>query len=153
MGVNVQITNPFSNPGGWKRDCLISTQDGNGDWFCVLRTEETAQQNRDVVHYGETVRLMHKTSGLFLGVVEAESQLVLSFDQISDERQHHVCLLPNTHQPECKAAKLHWVFSWENYHSNLPVCFFPSQKACLFLTNPSSKLKLHSHEIPVFGEN
>ena len=34
-----------------------------------------------------------------------------------------------------------------------PYVFSQAKKAGLFLTNPSSKLKLHSNEIPVFGEN
>ena len=105
-----------------------------------------------MVHYGDTIRLMHKSTGHFLGVVEAEAQLTLSYDQIYDERQHQVCLLPNTFHPE-KAKKLHWIVSWDNCHNGLPVCFFPSQKAGVILTNSATKLKLHSHEIPVFGED
>ena len=155
--MNAYNANPFVQPqavaGGWKRKCLFAAQYGNGDWFRILRTAETAQQNRDVVSYGDVVRLQHAESKLFLGVVEAESQTILTFDQTSDERQHHVCLLPNTYQPEWKAKRLHWIVSWEDYHIKLPLCFFPSQKAGVYFTNQATNLKLHSHDLPLFGEN
>ena len=155
--MNAYNVNPFAQPhvdaGGWKRKCLCAAQYGHGDWFQILRTTETAQQNHDVVKYGDVIRLQHKDNTLFLGVVEAESQTSLTFDQTSDERQHHVCFLPNTYQPEWKAKRINWVVSWEDCHEKLPLCFFPSPKAGVYFTNQATNLKLHSHDLPLFGEN
>ena len=129
----------------------MTVRNSGGDWFRILRTGETAQQNRDVVRYGDNVRIMHVATGWFLGVVDAESQPFLNYDQANDERQRQVSLLPGTFEPAWKADRLHWVMSWEESHEQLPICFFPSQKAAAFLTNLATKLKLHSHELPLFG--
>ena len=107
------------------------TRSQGGDWFRVLRTEQAAQENRDVVPYGSPVRLQHD-SGLFLGVVDAESQPPLSYDQPNDERQHQVCLLPGTYQPSWKADRLSWCFSIAGKHGERPVTFFPARKPTSF---------------------
>ena len=151
IGVHVPGDHPFAGSGAWKQNCLMTLRSGSGDWFRILRTNETAHQNHDAVKYGDHMLIMHVPTGLFLGVLDAESQPFLNFDQPNDERQRQVSLLPGTFQPSWKADRLHWVMSWEESQDSLPVCFFPCQKASIFLTNPATKLKLHSHELPLFG--
>ena len=85
--------------------------------------------------------------------MDAESQPPLSYDQPNDERQQQVCLLPGTFQPQWKADRLTWCFSYGGKHSDQTVTFFPSLKANLVLTNPATKLKLHSHDLSLFGED
>ena len=158
LEVNAYNTQPFAqgslaSAGGWKRRCLCAAHSPAGEWFRIVRPTETAQQNRDVVKCGQVLRLQHTETGHFLGCVEAESQVQLEFDQTSDERQRHVCLLPCVYQPDWKANRINWIASWGNSYDPVPLCFSPSSKAEIYFTNQATKLKLHSHDLPLFGAN
>ena len=158
LGLELNAYNPqpfaqasYANAGEWKRKCLCASHSPAGEWFRIVRPTVTAQQNRDVVRCGDIFRLQHTETGHFLGCVDAESQVPLEFDQTSDERQRHVCLLPCVYLPDWKANRINWIASWGNSYDSVPLCFFPSVKAEIYLTNQATKLKLHSHDLPLFG--
>ena len=158
LEVNAYETQPFAqdrfaSAGGWKKHCLCAAYSPAGDWFRIVRPTETAQQNRDIVKCGQVFRLQHTVTVFFLGSVEAESQVQLEFDQTSDARQGHVCLLPRVYAPDWKANRINWIASWENSYDALPLPFFPSTKAGIYLTNQANKYRLHSHDLPLFGKN